>query len=140
MDSDNVQRSAHPESYGSLIDSLTDDKDNQSIISDGAVLVCVHVLWYILPTQGNWRRKKKRFWRFWNELFHLVSCIPQNEKAVLAGDMNGHVGSSNTGYGGMHGGYGYVVTNADSSRILEFADGLSIVICNTLFMKQESKL
>ena len=28
---------------------------------------------------------------FWNEVFHLVSCIPQNEMAVLAGDMNGHV-------------------------------------------------
>jgi len=32
---------------------------------------------------------------FWNEVFHLVSCIPQNETAVLAGDMNGHIGSSN---------------------------------------------
>jgi len=26
---------------------------------------------------------------FWNELFHLVSGIPQNEMVVLAGDMNG---------------------------------------------------
>jgi len=26
-------------------------------------------------------------------------CIPQNEMVVLAGDMNGHVGSSNAGYG-----------------------------------------
>ena len=32
---------------------------------------------------------------FWNEVFHLVSCIPQNEMVVFAGDMNGHVGSSN---------------------------------------------
>ena len=31
---------------------------------------------------------------FWNEIFHLVSCIPQNEMVMLAGDMNGHVGSS----------------------------------------------
>jgi len=23
--------------------------------------------------------------KFWNELFHLVSCIPQNEMVVLAG-------------------------------------------------------
>jgi len=30
--------------------------------------------------------------------------------------------------------------NADCSRILEFEDGLSLVICNTLFMKHESKL
>jgi len=25
---------------------------------------------------------------FWNEVFHFVSCIPQNEMVVLAGDMN----------------------------------------------------
>ena len=29
---------------------------------------------------------------------------------------------------------------ADGSRILEFADGLNLVICNTLFTKQEAKL
>jgi len=38
-DSDIVQGSADPESDGSLIDSLTDDKDNRSIVSDGAVHV-----------------------------------------------------------------------------------------------------
>ena len=79
---------------------------------------------------------------FWNEVFHLVSCIPQNEMAVFAGAMNGHIGSSNVGYDGTHGGFGYGSRNADGSRILEFADGLNIVICNcnTLFTKQEAKL
>jgi len=54
--------------------------------------------------------------------------------------MNGHVGSSNVGYDGTHGGFGYGSRNADCSRILEFADGLNLVICNTLFTKQEAKL
>jgi len=45
--------------------------------------------------------------RFWNEVFHLVSCIPQNEMVVFAGDMNGYIGSSNVGYDGTHGGFGY---------------------------------
>ena len=58
---------------------------------------------------------------------------------VLAGDMNGHVRSSN-GYDGMHGGFGYGARKADGSRITEIADGLNIVICNTLFMKKESKM
>ena len=35
---------------------------------------------------------------------------------MLAGDMNGH-----------------------DSRLLEFTDGLNLVICNSLFMKLESK-
>ena len=58
----------------------------------------------------------------------------------FAGDMNGHVGNSNAIYDGAHGGFGYGSRNADVCRILEFADGLNLVICNTLFMKQESKL
>ena len=77
---------------------------------------------------------------FWNAVFHLVSCIPQNEIVVFAGDMNGHVRSSNVGYDGTHGGFVYGSRNADGSRILEFADGLILVICNTLFTKQEAKL
>jgi len=68
------------------------------------------------------------------------SCVPHNEMVVFAGDMNGHIGSSNVGYDGTHGGFGYGSRNADGSRILEFADGLNLVICNTLFMKQEAKL
>ena len=59
---------------------------------------------------------------------------------VLAGDMNWRVRSRNVGYDGTHGGFGYGARNADGSRILEFADRLNLVICNTSFMKQESKL
>jgi len=73
-------------------------------------------------------------------MLHLISCIPQNDMVVSAGDMNGHVGSSNVGYDGVHGGFGYGDRNADGSRILEFAYGLNLLICNTLFMKQESQL
>jgi len=59
---------------------------------------------------------------------------------LLAGDMNGHVGSSNAGYDRMHGVFGYGDRNADGSRILEFADRLNLVIFNTLFMKQEFQM
>ena len=59
---------------------------------------------------------------------------------VFAGDMNGHVESSNAGYDGTHGGFRYGSRNTDGTRILEFADGLNLVICNTLFTKQEAKL
>jgi len=51
--------------------------------------------------------------------------------AVLAGDMNWHIVNSNIGYDGTHGGFGYGARNADGSRILEFTEGLNLVICNT---------
>ena len=77
---------------------------------------------------------------FWNEVFRLMICIPQNEMVVSAGDTNGHVRSSNVGYDGTHGGFGYRDRNADGSKILELADGLNLVICKTLFMKLESQI
>jgi len=97
----------------------------------------LNVLTVDAPHSGKLEEEKESFW---NEVFHLVSCIPQNETVVLAGDMNGHVGSSNAGYDRMHGGFGYGDINADGSRILEFADGLNLVSCSTLFMKQASQL
>jgi len=84
------------------------------------------------PHSGKPEEEKENLW---NELFHLVSCTPWNKIVVLASDMNRHVGSNNVGYDGAHGGFGYGDRNADGFRILEFA-----VICNTLFMKQESQL
>ena len=77
---------------------------------------------------------------FWDDVFHVVSCISQNEMVIFAGDINGHIGSSNVDYDGSHGGFWYGSRNTDGSTILEFADGLNLVICNTLFTKQEAKL
>jgi len=59
---------------------------------------------------------------------------------VFAGNMNGHIQSSNVGYDGKHSDFWYGSRNTDGYRVLEFADGLNLVICNTLFKKQESKL
>ena len=66
--------------------------------------------------------------------------VPQDEMVVVVGDMNGHVGNSNLEYSGIHGGFGYGCRYANGSRILQFAAGLNVVICNTLFVEQEAKL
>ena len=39
-------------------------------------------------------------------MYVYVCCMPQKEMAVLGGNMNGNVGSSNVGCNGMHGGFG----------------------------------
>jgi len=57
----------------------------------------LNVLMVYAPHSGKPEKEKESFW---NDVFHLVSCIPQNKMVVLAGDMNGHVGSSNVGYDG----------------------------------------
>jgi len=73
-------------------------------------------------------------------VFHFVSCIPQNETVVLAGDMNGHDGSSNVGYDGTQVSFRYGDRNADGSRSVEFAERLNLVICNPQYIKQETQL
>ena len=89
------------------------------------------------PHSGKLDEEKESFW---DEVFRVVSCIPHNEMVVFAGNMNGHIGSSSVGYDGTRGGFGYGSRNTDGSWILEFAGGLNLVICNTLFTKQEAKL
>jgi len=49
----------------------------------------LNVLTVYAPHSGKPEEEKESFW---NEVFHLLSCIPQNEMVVLAGDMNAHVG------------------------------------------------
>ena len=54
--------------------------------------------------------------------------------------MNGHVGRDADGYGGVHGGMGFGTRNAEGERILEFCDAVGMVVCNTFFKKEDSKL
>ena len=48
----------------------------------------LNVLTVYAPHSGKPEEEKESFW---NKMFHLVSCIPQNEMVVLTGDTNGHV-------------------------------------------------
>jgi len=49
----------------------------------------LNIFMVYVPHSGKPDEEKESFW---NEVFHLVSCIPQNEMFVFAGDMNGHIG------------------------------------------------
>ena len=51
-----------------------------------------------------------------------------------------HVGRDADGYGGVQGGMGFGTRNAEGERILEFGDAVGIVVCNTFFKKEDSKL
>ena len=54
--------------------------------------------------------------------------------------MNGHVGRHADGYGGVHGGMRYGTRNTEGERILKFGDAVGMVVCNTFFKKEYSKL
>ncbi|VDO63056.1 unnamed protein product [Heligmosomoides polygyrus] len=58
--------------------------------------------------------------------------VPSEDAVVIAGDINGHVGTAKYGRS-CHGGFGYGARNADGERILEYADSHNLIIANTVF-------
>uniref|UniRef100_A0A8I7BBV9 Endonuclease/exonuclease/phosphatase domain-containing protein n=1 Tax=Hordeum vulgare subsp. vulgare TaxID=112509 RepID=A0A8I7BBV9_HORVV len=58
---------------------------------------------------------------FWEGLEDLVRRVPIGEKLFIGGDLNGHAGTSNTGFERVHGGFGYGIRNQEGEDVLSFA-------------------
>src|SRR6185436_3405707 len=63
-----------------------------------------------------------------------------DEKLLLLGDFNGHVGERVDGFEGVHGGKGFGDRNLEGEMVLEFADSRELIIANTFFQKDAAKL
>ena len=70
------------------------------------------------PQKGCTDEEKDTFWR---ELDEVLQSIPANEKVILAGDMNGHIGADRSGVERWHGGHGYGTQNEEGRTILQCA-------------------
>ena len=77
---------------------------------------------------------------FWATLTREVAAVDEHELLVLGGDLNGHVGRFPDGYEGVHGGWSVGTRNREGERILDFADSLGLVLCNTVFRKRPAGL
>jgi len=44
---------------------------------------------------------------FWDDLDEVIQSIPKNEKLLIGGDFNGHIGRRGDGYKTIHGGFDY---------------------------------
>ena len=77
---------------------------------------------------------------FWATLTREVAAVDGHELLVLGGDLNGHVGRFPDGYDGVHGGWSVGTRNREGERILDFADSLGLVLCNTIFRKRPAGL
>jgi len=77
---------------------------------------------------------------FWDSMHIIVSRIPDNEVVILGGNLNGHVGRTVDGYGGVHGGMGFGRRNPEGEAILEFGDAMGMMVGNTFFRKPDSHL
>jgi hypothetical protein len=77
---------------------------------------------------------------FRDGLEDLVRSVPSGKKLFVGGNLNGHVYASNTGFQGVHGGFGYDIRNQEGEDVLSFALAYDMIVSNTLYRKRESHL
>ena len=76
---------------------------------------------------------------FYAVLDKVLTEVGSDERLMVCGDFNGHVGEAIDGFEGVHGGSGFGARNLEGEVLLEFADSHSLVITNTCFTKVDSK-
>ena len=89
------------------------------------------------PQQGCTAEEKEEFW---NQLERIISRIPGREEVIVAGDLNGHVGTERTRYERWHGGKTVGERNDEGEKILETAQMYGLALVNTFFQKRDEHL
>uniref|UniRef100_UPI00358F5306 craniofacial development protein 2-like n=1 Tax=Myxine glutinosa TaxID=7769 RepID=UPI00358F5306 len=125
------------EEFVDSVVSVTRVSDRLMMVKMMIGKLLVNVISGYAPQVGRSDEEKDKFWC---ALEKLMESVKDEEVVVVGGDLNGHVGRSIDGFEGVHGGYGYGVGNGEGERILEFADGADLLICNTQFQKEDNKL
>ncbi|XP_064080603.1 uncharacterized protein LOC135197468 [Macrobrachium nipponense] len=77
---------------------------------------------------------------FWSDLEEEMEKVPADERCLVGGDLNGHVGQNNHGISRIHGGYGYDERNAQGERIIDFAVSKDMVLTNAFYTKRQEHL
>ena len=74
---------------------------------------------------------------FWSDLEEEIEKVPENERCIVGGDLNGHVGQDNRVIDRIHGGQGYSERNLDGERIVDLAVSSDMALANTFFTKKQ---
>ncbi|GKC39758.1 craniofacial development protein 2 [Tanacetum coccineum] len=90
----------------------------------------VNVISAYAPQVGLGEDEKKTFW---DSLDEVVRVFPTDQRLILGGDLNGHIGEATEGYPSVHGGFGYGVRNKEGRAILDFATAHDLAVVNSVF-------
>ncbi|GJW69836.1 craniofacial development protein 2 [Tanacetum coccineum] len=97
----------------------------------------VNVICAYAPQAGLSEEEKKAFL---DSLDEVVRESPTDQRLILGGDLNGHIGATTEGYSGLHGGFGYGVRNEECRSILDFATAHDLAVVNSYFKKRDHHL
>ena len=76
---------------------------------------------------------------FWLKMDEVLRGIPAEERCIVGGDLNGHIGRDKTGYERIHGGRGMGDINQEGESILDFALAFDLAIQNSFFTKRSHR-
>nr|GEY68845.1 hypothetical protein [Tanacetum cinerariifolium] len=105
-----------------------------TLVIDGET---VNVISAYAPQVGLSEVEKKTFW---DSLDKVVREFPTNQRLILGGDLNWHIGAATEGYVGVHGGFGYGMRNEEGRAILDCAIAHDLVVVNSHFKKRDHHL
>ncbi|PWA60363.1 glyoxalase I, Glyoxalase/Bleomycin resistance protein/Dihydroxybiphenyl dioxygenase [Artemisia annua] len=105
-----------------------------TLVIDGET---VNVISAYAPQVGRSDAEKRIFW---DSLDELVRECPADQRLIIGGDLNGHIGATADGYSWVHGGFGYGVRNVKGCSILEFTTAHNLVVANSFFKKRDVHL
>ena len=97
----------------------------------------VNLISVYAPQVGRSMEDKEEFYAL---LGKTLTNLDADEKLLILGDFNGHVGERVDGFEGVHGDKGFGNRNLEGEMILEFADSRELIIANTFFQKEAAKL
>lgn len=89
------------------------------------------------PQSGCDEEEKDYFWSSLQEEFEKVQ---EEERCVIGGDLNGHVGRGFNVISRIHGGMCYGDRNEDGERVIDYAISNDMAISNTMFTKRQEHL
>ncbi len=72
---------------------------------------------------------------FWQQLEMEQQAISQEERVIIGGDLNGHLGRERRTLLRVHGGWGIGELNEEGERIMDFALANDMAMANTFFKK-----
>ncbi|GJT06547.1 craniofacial development protein 2 [Tanacetum coccineum] len=101
-----------------------------TLVIDGET---INVISAYAPQVGLSEVEKKTFW---DSLDKVVGEFPTDQRLILGGDLNGHIGATTEGYAGVHGGFGYGVRNEEGRVILDFATAHDLGVVNSYLKKR----
>ena len=89
------------------------------------------------PQTGCTEYEKNQLWEI---IDSEMQAVKRSERLVVAGYLNGHVGSDRIGYEEVHGGHGVGAPNEDGIKVLDFVTTYQMRIPNTSYLKRKNHL